>query len=72
MIYKLHQAGCRFVETPVHHYPRLHGQSQFFTLRRVARTAGDFFALWLKLVILPRLPFGIAAKRKAAVETPSA
>ena len=72
MIYKLHQAGCRFVETPVHHYPRLHGQSQFFTLRRVARTASDFFKLWLKLVIAPRLRFGAAAKRKAAVETPSA
>jgi glycosyltransferase involved in cell wall biosynthesis len=70
MIYKLHQAGCRFVETPVHHYPRLHGQSQFFTLRRVARTAGDFFKLWLKLVFLPRLPFSTATKRKAAVETP--
>jgi glycosyltransferase involved in cell wall biosynthesis len=69
MIYKLHQAGSRFVETPVHHYPRLHGQSQFFTLRRVARTAGDFFKLWFKLVVMPRLPFGAAAKRKEAVET---
>jgi hypothetical protein len=29
----------------------LHGQSQFFTLRRVARTGYDFFRLWLKLVI---------------------
>src|SRR5262249_13139645 len=51
MIYKLRAAGCRFAETPVHHYPRLHGQSQFFTLRRVARTGYDFFKLWLKLVI---------------------
>lgn len=57
MVYKLHKAGCRFTETPVHHYPRLHGQSQFFTLRRVARTAFDFFALWLKLVVLRR-PLG--------------
>ncbi len=72
MIYKLHQAGCRFVETPVQHYPRLHGQSQFFTLRRVARTTRDFFKLWLKLVVIPRLPFGTAAKRKSAVETTSA
>jgi glycosyltransferase involved in cell wall biosynthesis len=51
MVYKLSRAGYRFAETPVHHYPRLHGQSQFFTLRRVARTAYDFFRLWLKLVI---------------------
>jgi hypothetical protein len=51
MVYKLSRAGYRFTETPVHHYPRLHGQSQFFTLRRVARTGYDFFRLWLKLVI---------------------
>lgn len=51
MVYKLSRAGRRFAETPVHHYPRLHGQSQFFTLRRVAKTGYDFFKLWLKLVI---------------------
>jgi glycosyltransferase involved in cell wall biosynthesis len=51
MVYKLSKAGYRFAETPVNHYPRLHGQSQFFTLRRVARTGYDFFLLWLKLVI---------------------
>ncbi|MBP6820321.1 MAG: glycosyltransferase family 2 protein [Acidobacteria bacterium] len=55
MVYKLHRAGCRFTETPVNHYPRLHGQSQFFTLRRVSKTAFDFFALWLKLVVVNRL-----------------
>jgi glycosyltransferase involved in cell wall biosynthesis len=52
MIYKLRRSGCRFTETPVHHYPRLHGQSQFFTLSRVARTAYDFFLLWINLVVL--------------------
>jgi glycosyltransferase involved in cell wall biosynthesis len=51
MVYKLSRAGYRFAETPVHHYPRLHGQSQFFTLRRVAKTGYDFFMLWLKLVV---------------------
>jgi glycosyltransferase involved in cell wall biosynthesis len=64
MIYKLHTAGYRFAETPVHHYARLHGHSQFFTLRRVARTAADFCALWLKLVVKPRLTFTPAAQRK--------
>jgi glycosyltransferase involved in cell wall biosynthesis len=72
MVYKLRAAGCRFTETPVHHYPRLHGQSQFFTLRRVARTGYDFFKLWLKLVGGRRLTFGAAGRRKPAVETPSA
>lgn len=51
---KLSRAGCVFAETPIHHYPRRHGRSQFFTLNRVARTARDFFALWIMLVVLRR------------------
>ncbi|MFL6207243.1 MAG: glycosyltransferase family 2 protein [Pyrinomonadaceae bacterium] len=54
LVRKLHVAGCRFAEVPVHHYPRAHGRSQFFTPRRVARTACDFCALWLRLVVLRR------------------
>jgi glycosyltransferase involved in cell wall biosynthesis len=54
MIYKLRRAGCRFAEVAVHHYPRRHGQSQFFTLGRVARTASDFLVLWVTLVLLRR------------------
>lgn len=69
MIYQLHRAGCRFVETPVPHYPRQHGQSQFFTLRRVTRTARDFLALWLKLVVSPCLRGNGGLKRKAPLET---
>lgn len=72
MIYKLRAAGCRFTETPVQHYPRLHGQSQFFTLRRVARTGYDFFRLWLKLVVWPRLGIKSVARRKSVAETTSA
>lgn len=71
MIYKLSQAGCRFAETPVRHYPRLHGQSQFFTVKRVARTGYDFFRLWMKLVVGRKLNFGSASKGKSVVETPS-
>ncbi|HZS04933.1 MAG TPA: glycosyltransferase family 2 protein [Blastocatellia bacterium] len=51
MVRKLHAAGCVFTEAPVHHYPRRHGQSQFFTLGRVMRTAFDFGLLWLKLFV---------------------
>lgn len=63
MVYKLHHVGCRFTETAVHHYPRLHGSSQFFTLRRVAKTAFDFFSLWLQMVVLPRVSFGLLGHR---------
>ncbi|HVF29261.1 MAG TPA: glycosyltransferase family 2 protein [Pyrinomonadaceae bacterium] len=52
LVRKLHADGCAFVEAPVHHYPRRYGRSQFFTFGRVARTAFDFFTLWLKLVAL--------------------
>ncbi len=52
LVYKLRVAGAVFAEHPVHHYPRLYGRSQFFTLRRVARTARDFFGLWCRLVLL--------------------
>jgi len=72
MVYKLRAAGYRFAETPVHHYPRLHGQSQFFTLRRVARTGYDFFKLWLRLIIGRRLISGVEDKRKSTVGTTSA
>lgn len=56
LVRKLAAAGCRFVEAPVHHYSRKHGRSQFFTFRRVAKTAVDFFVLWLRLMMRPRLP----------------
>lgn len=49
LVRKLTSAGCTFREVPVHHYPRIHGKSQFFTPRRVARTLFDFVALWLSL-----------------------
>ena len=47
LVHKLHRAGCVFAEVPVHHYPRAHGRSQFFTLRRVGRTALDLLSLRL-------------------------
>jgi glycosyltransferase involved in cell wall biosynthesis len=49
LVHKLHRTGCVFAEVPVHHYPRAHGRSQFFTLRRVGRTALDLASLWLKV-----------------------
>jgi glycosyltransferase involved in cell wall biosynthesis len=54
LTHRLRRAGHVFAETGVHHYPRRHGRSQFFTPGRVARTARDFASLWLKLVVLGR------------------
>lgn len=57
LVHKLTSAGCVFREVGVHHYPRTHGKSQFFTPRRIARTLLDFFVLWWGLVIFRRLAF---------------
>ncbi|HEX7956787.1 MAG TPA: hypothetical protein VF508_07595, partial [Pyrinomonadaceae bacterium] len=48
LVHKLQRAGCVFAEVPVRHYPRAHGRSQFFTARRVARTALELLGLWLR------------------------
>lgn len=49
LVHKLHRAGSVFAEVPVQHRPRVHGRSQFFTLRRVSRTALDLLSLWLRV-----------------------
>ena len=47
---KAQDAGGRIVETPVHHFHRVCGQSQFFNVPRVARTLVDILKLWKVLV----------------------
>ena len=46
---KVHQAGYRIAEVPVHHYHRAYGRSQFFNFRRVARVGRDLLHLWWRL-----------------------
>ncbi|MGZ4793837.1 MAG: glycosyltransferase family 2 protein, partial [Ilumatobacteraceae bacterium] len=45
------RAGARFVETPVHHYFRPFGKSQFFRLPAIAHSARQLLALWWHMVI---------------------
>src|SRR6266436_740294 len=47
LVRKLSVAGCVFREVPVHHYPRRHGKSQFFSPLRVAHTIFDFCVIWI-------------------------
>src|SRR6478736_4826848 len=51
MMKKIEDAGFRIVEVPVHHYHRAFGKSQFFNLRRIAKTGDDVLRLWFALVI---------------------
>jgi glycosyltransferase involved in cell wall biosynthesis len=47
---KVQDAGFRLTETPVHHYHRAYGKSQFFRFRRLAQVARDLTRLWVRLV----------------------
>ena len=65
MMKKIHDAGFRIVEVPVHHYHRAFGKSQFFNFRRLVKTVIDIMRLWFALV-LRRQP------RRAATASPAA
>ncbi len=51
MMKKIHDAGFRIVEVPVHHYHRAFGKSQFFNFPRIAKTGMDVMRLWFALVV---------------------
>ena len=51
LVKKLQDAGARFEEVPIHHYPRLHGHSQFFKVSAVAGSLRDLALLWFRLVV---------------------
>ena len=48
---KVQDAGFQLAETPVHHFHRSYGKSQFFNYRRLARVARDLSKLWWQLVV---------------------
>jgi hypothetical protein len=52
LVRKLELSGCQVLEVGVHHYPRLHGRSQFFRIRSLAVTFLQLVRLWVRLVIL--------------------
>ena len=45
------EQNARFVETPVHHYFRPSGKSQFFRIPAIARSARQLLELWWRLVV---------------------
>jgi hypothetical protein len=53
LVRKLELSGCQVAEVGVHHYPRLHGKSQFFRLPALASTLAQLLKLWWKLVLKP-------------------
>lgn len=53
LVRKLELSPYRVLEVPVHHYPRLHGRSQFFRVRSLATTLWQLIRLYYRLVIRP-------------------
>jgi glycosyltransferase involved in cell wall biosynthesis len=53
LVRKLELTRCGVVEVGVHHYPRLHGRSQFFRVKSLAVTFTQLARLWFRLVALP-------------------
>lgn len=45
LITQLHKNGARFEEIPVHHYPRLHGTSKFFSFSHIRTTFSELLAI---------------------------
>lgn len=52
MVYKGRISGARIVETPVHHFARPVGRSQFFRIPHIARTVWELLFLWWRVVVL--------------------
>lgn len=65
LVRKLELTGCNVVEIGVHHYPRLHGRSQFFRVKSLATTFYQLCRLWLKIVGAPAL--GVPARYASSV-----
>jgi glycosyltransferase involved in cell wall biosynthesis len=53
----------RVVETGVHHYPRLHGRSQFFRIGSLINTFSQLLELYWRIVLRPERP---ARERRVA------
>jgi glycosyltransferase involved in cell wall biosynthesis len=70
MMRKIQDAGFRIVETPVHHYHRTHGRSQFFNVRRVFWTGVDVLKLWVHLVLLGQQGARVLLRNPAAGAIP--
>lgn len=59
----------RVVETGVHHYPRLHGRSQFFRVRSLAITFSQLVQLYWRIVL--RAPRAAPQKNSVAAQSAS-
>ncbi|MEO8130612.1 MAG: glycosyltransferase family 2 protein, partial [Bryobacteraceae bacterium] len=67
LVRRLEMSQAEVVEVPVHHYPRLHGKSQFFRVRSLAATFLQLCTLFCQLVVRPLISYGEREDRPAAI-----
>jgi len=67
LVRKLELLAPRVVEVPVHHYPRLHGRSQFFRVRSLATTFLQLCHLWCRLVLAPGIIYPMLRMKAMAL-----
>jgi len=51
LVRKLELSGCQVEEVGVHHYPRLHGKSQFFRVKSLLTTFTQLIRLYVRTVL---------------------
>ena len=54
LVRKIEISRCAVAEAPVHHYPRLHGKSQFFRVKSLGVTFLELVRLWWRTVVMAR------------------
>jgi glycosyltransferase involved in cell wall biosynthesis len=69
LVRSIEQTPWRVVEIGVHHYPRLHGRSQFFRIRSLIGTFEQLMRLYWRLVVMAPAPPD--RTRKPAVDPPT-
>src|SRR5262245_3819328 len=72
LVRKLELSGCEVVEVGVHHYPRLHGRSQFFRVKSLLTTLEQIVCLHFKIVVVPFLAAAAARALRAGSGIPAA
>jgi hypothetical protein len=48
---RIHRAGFRITQVPVHHFHRMHGRSQFFNVPRVAKVLFGMIGFWWRVFV---------------------
>ncbi len=52
MMKRIESAEFKIKEVPVHHYPRISGESQYFNSRDILKTFYELIPLWFDLVLI--------------------